>query len=200
MSFKDWMRLVALTRLQLKSNRSSSGHFHNAQTSRSKMGYRRAIFSALSILFGTFMYYIMLHYVPALANPRKILKFKTETQSFPPQSATFDIPEASIFEKVLGPYYGLFTLDRAYMRSGETIRIKYDLPQTATAQLDIVQCQRIWAVEIFNCKVISQFGTQKGPGKGIATFKLDYDGFYHFRHKIDGVNEGDVYRLLWERD
>lgn len=145
------------------------------------------------------MYYVAMHYVPALANPRQILKLATESQTLPPSEVDFKFEDQSALEKIMGPYYNLFALDRAYMRAGESIAIKYDLPQNATAHLDIVQCRRFWVIEIFNCKVVSQFGTSKTAGQGIATFALKDPGFYHFRHRVDGLDETQSYRLIWER-
>jgi len=101
---------------------------------------------------------------------------------------------------LLGPYYNsLFARDRSYMRSGEEIQIKYDVPLTATLQLDIVQCERFLVVEIFNCTVLTDLKIEKKPGRGIATFKLGSEGFYHFRHKVVGLTETDTYRIIWER-
>lgn len=145
------------------------------------------------------MYYVAMHYIPALASPGKTIRVATETRIVPKNETQFDIEPLSAFEKILGPYHKLFAMDRAYMRGGETIQIKFDIPQTTTVDLDIVQCRRIWVIEIFNCKVMSQFTSQKGPGRGIATFTLGDDGFYHFRHRVNGLNPSDTYLLVWER-
>jgi len=163
------------------------------------MGLPRVFMSAAAILFGTFMYYVAMHYVPALASPQKMVRLATESQTIPVGIQEFQIEDPSIIEKLLGPYYSLFALDRSYKGRGETIQIKFDVPETAIVHLDIVQCRRIWAVEIFKCKVIKQFGTTKGPGRGIAKFKLGDEGFYHFRHRIDGLSDTDTYRVIWER-
>ncbi len=192
---------MALSRLSVKQHRSNSnlarGHF--GTQSKSKIGYARAVFTACSILIGAVMYYIALHYVPALSNPRDVLKFATESKSLPPKQAEFDFEESRPMGNRLNVFYKLFTLDRAYMRAGETIEIRYDLPEQTTVNLDILQCRRVWAIEIFKCTPLNQFGTKKGPGRGMAEFKLDTGGFYHFRHEVSNLKAGDSYHLLWQR-
>jgi hypothetical protein len=85
------------------------------------------------------------------------------------------------------------------MKAGESIQIKYEIPKGATVQLDIVQCNRIWVVEIFNCDIVNQFSSTKTNHRGIATYALGDSGFYHFRHRVDGLGETGKYRLIWER-
>ncbi len=190
---------MSFSRVQLKSSREHDRQAYHPQPQRERLGLPRVVFSAISLLFAASMYYVAMHYIPALASPSKTIRFATETETIPKGITEFDIKPPSAFEKLLGPYFKLFALDRAYMRSGETIQIKFDIPQTTTVDLDIVQCRRIWVIEIFNCKVISQFTSQKGPGRGIATFTLGDDGFYHFRHRVNGLAPTDTYRLVWER-
>lgn len=190
---------MSLSRLNIQSSREHDRKIYSAIPERRPMGFARVFFTALVILFGMFMYYIAMHYVPALANPRKVVRLATETATLPVSASEFDFEEVSSLEKLLGPYYSLFALDRSYMHANETIRIKYELPEGATVQLDILQCRRVWAVEIFHCSVVDQFTTKKKSGRGMANYALGDSGFYHFRHKVEGLNETDTYRLVWQR-
>lgn len=190
---------MSFSRIQLQSSRERDRKIYSAAKERRPMGLARVFFSALVLLFAGFMYYVAMHYVPVLSNPRKILRLATETATLPPGTNEFDFEEASAFEKLLGPYYNLFALDRSYMRAGESIQIKYEIPEGTTVQLDIVQCRRVWAIEIFNCDVVSQFSATKTNRKGIASYALGDPGFYHFRHTVNGLKDSDTYQLTWER-
>lgn len=190
---------MSFTRVKLQSRREHDRLIYNQQAPGKTIGLPRVFLTAATLLFAAFMYYVAMHYVPALASPRQIFRLATETETIPKGESEFDIAPASTFEKLMGPYYKLFALDRTYMRRGETIKIKFDIPRTSTVDLHILQCKRFWVVEIFKCTPINQFSSQKGPGRGIATFKLGDEGFYHFRHQVNGLNETDKYRLVWER-
>ena len=190
---------MSFSRINLHSSREHDRMIYSAALERKPMGLLRVFFTALVILFSALMYYVTMHYVPALANPRKVLRLATETATLPPGVNDFELDDPSAFENLMGPYYGLFAMDRSYMRAGESIKIKYEIPEGATVQLDIVQCRRIWVIEIFNCDVVSQFSATKTTRRGIATYALGDSGFYHFRHRVDGLEDKDSYRLFWER-
>ena len=191
---------MSFSKITLQTSRHYDQHTHSPQIAKKRMGLPRVIFTAFAISFAGFMYFVAMHYVPELSSPRKILRFATETKTIPVNTNDFELDDPTVFQKLLGPYYNsLFARDRSYMRSGEEIQIKYDVPLTATLQLDIVQCERFLVVEIFNCTVLTDLKIEKKPGRGIATFKLGSEGFYHFRHKVVGLTETDTYRIIWER-
>lgn len=195
---------MALFGMTMKSRRKASiGGFHaeflNDRTAirqRKQMGYLRTLFSALALLFGGLMIYVSMHYIPAFVQPRKILKFASNDAV---ALNTYDFDRNSKIHKVLGPYVELFHLDRAYIKPGQRIDIKYDLPTGAYADLEIIQCKRAWVIEIFDCRVISKFSTKTKRSRGAESYALDIGGFYHFRENVVGVPEGESYRIKWER-
>jgi len=90
-------------------------------------------------------------------------------------------------------------LDRTYMKSGQQVDVKYDLPEGASAKLEIVQCRQAWIIEIFKCDVIGQFNSTTKRRSGVQSFALNQNGFYHFKQEVMDVPEGEPYRILWER-
>lgn len=195
---------MALFGMKMKSRRKAGiGGFHaeylNDRTAirqRKQMGYIRTIFSALSLLFGGFMIYVAMHYIPAFVQPSKILKIATGE---PASSNTYDYDRKSKIYDVFGPYVEVFKLERAYLQAGQSINIKYDLPKGAYADLEIVQCRRAWVIEIFDCRVASKFSTKTSNSRGVESFSLKDGGFYHFRQVVSGVPEGETYRITWQR-
>lgn len=190
---------MSFSRVKIQSTRARDRVIYSAASERKPMGLTRVFFTALVILFGTLMYYVAMHYVPALSNPRKVLRLATETATLPSGATEFKFEEPSAFESLMGPYYRLFTQDRTYIRAGESIQIKYEIPEGAVVHLDIVQCNRIWVIEIFDCDVVNQFSSTKTTQRGISTYELGDSGFYHFRHRIEGMDPTSNYRLIWER-
>ena len=163
---------------------------------RKQLGLMRSIFSALSLLLGGTMFYVVLHYIPAFVQPKQVLKFATgDTAAL----QTYDFDRKSKVHEVFGPFIQLFHLDRAYMKPGQSINVKYDLPVGAHANLDIIQCQRVWVIEIFNCTVAGKFNTRTKRRSGVESFALEDGGFYHFRYQVENVPLGEPYRILWER-
>jgi len=187
-----------------KSRRKAGvGGFHaeylNDRTSlrqRKQMGLLRTIFSGLSLLFGAGMIYVAMHYIPAFVQPKQVLKFASGDSV---AMKTYDFDRKSKIHELFGPYVKLFHMDRAYMKPGQSIDIKYDLPKGAYAKLDIVQCRRAWVKEVFSCDVVSQYSTKTKRQSGVESFALKQGGFYHFRQQAIGVPEGEPYRIVWER-
>jgi len=190
---------MSFSRVQLQSRLAHDRVIYDAAAERKPMGLTRGIFTSIVILFGAFMYYIAMHYVPALANPGKVVRFANQGGTLPPGVNEFEFEDPSALEQLLRPYFKLFVLDRSYMRAGEAIEIRYEIPEGTTVDLDIVQCRRIWVVEIFKCDIVNQFTVTKKTRRGIATYALGNHGFYHFRHRVNGLKAEDHYRLVWER-
>lgn len=190
--------------LKTKSKRKAAiGGFHAeylndrvAIRQRKKMGLTRTIMSGVSLLFGSGMIYVSLHYIPAFVQPKKVLQFAYGDSG---ALKTYDFDRDSALHETLGPYLKLFHLDRAYMKPGQSVAIKYDLPEGAYANLDIIQCRRAWIIEIFKCDVVSTFNTTTKRQRGVESFALSQGGFYHFKQNVVGVPEGENFRIVWER-
>lgn len=190
--------------IQTKSRRKAGiSGFHAAYLNdrgtlrrRKKLGLLRTIFTGLSLLLGASMIYVAFHYVPAFVQPKQVLKFVSGDSA---AMKTYDFDRKSKLYQFFGPYAKAFTLDRAYMKPGQSIDIKYDLPKGAYAELQIVQCKRAWVVEIFNCDVVSRFSSQTKRQSGVESFTLQQGGFYYFREDTFNVPDGEPYRIVWER-
>lgn len=195
---------MALFGMKIKSRHGArTGLFHveglndrTALRQRKQMGYLRSIFTAISLLFGGGMIYVAMHYIPAFVQPQKVVKFATGNTS---GADTYDFDRDSKVHKVFGPYLQLFHLDRAYLKAGQKIEFKYDLPNGAYAETNIIQCQRIWVIEVFNCRVTGRYNSKTDRRSGVQSFAFKDDGFYYFKDRVVGVPDGEPYRISWER-
>jgi len=178
--------------IKSKSRRKAAvGGFHaeylNDRTAirqRKQLGLLRSLFSGLALLFGGGMIYVAMHYIPAFVQPKQILKFASGDSA---AHKTYDFDRKSKAHDIFGPYIKLFPLDRAYMKPGQTIMIKYDLPEGAYANLEITQCRRAWVVEVFDCEVVSSFKARTKRRSGVESYALKQGGFYHFKQAVVGV-------------
>lgn len=163
---------------------------------RKKIGLVRTVFSGVSLLCGASMIYVSMHYIPAFVQPKKVVKFVTGDSA---ALKTYDFDRKSTLSKLLGPYVDLFHMDRTYIRAGQRVSVKYDLPKGAYAKLEIVQCRQAWVVEIFKCDVIGQFSSTTKRRSGVESFALAQDGFYHFKQQAVNIPNNEPYRIVWER-
>lgn len=190
--------------IQLKSRRKAGmGGFHaeylndrTAARQRKQMGYIRSLFSAVSLLFGGLMIYVGLHYIPAFVSPSQVIKLASNTGI---SAQSTGLEKESPFGKVLGPYIDMFSLDRAYINGGQSVEIKYNLPNGAVMDVIIRQCRRLWVVEIFECQIVSEQTLRISGQRGKQSFTLPQTGFYHFQETISLANPRDNYRVVWAR-
>jgi len=190
--------------LKHKSRRKAGiGGFHaeylndrTAARQRKQMGYIRSIFSGLSLLFGGLMIYVGFHYIPAFLNPSAVIKLADSNHI---SSAKPALKRESIFGSVIGPYVDMFTLDRAYIQGGQSVEVRYNLPQGANMDVAIRQCRRLWIVEIFKCQTISEKVIRIDGTRGAQAFTLPGSGFYHFNERVTLPNSNASYRVIWSR-
>ncbi len=195
---------MALFGMEIKSRRKVNVEGFNPQylndrtaiRQRKQMNFLRSVFSVASLLLGGTMLYVSLHYVPAFVSPKKVLKFATGDSA---ALNTYDFDRKSPVHKFFGPVTQFFQLDRSYMKPGQSIEVKYDLPPGAYVNLDILQCQRMWVFEILDCAVVGKFSARTKQRAGVESFTLEDGGFYHFRHEVVNVAAGEPYRISWER-
>jgi len=163
---------------------------------RKQLGYMRSVFSSLSLLFGSCMIYVSLHYIPAFVQPKQVLKFVTGDSA---AIEKYNVDRKSKIHQIFGPFIQLFHLDRAYLQAGQKLEITYDFPIGTYADIDIIQCKRFWVIEVFDCQVVSTFNKRIESRSGAESFAFKHAGFYHFRQNVSGIPEGEPYKIVWKR-
>jgi len=172
-----------------------SHSFHRRSTKKESIGIGRAIFSGLSLSLGGLMCYVSLHYLPAFVQTQKILGSNAIDTS------TARLQNKGPIRKVLGPYIDAFSMQRTYLRPGQEIEAQFILPEGATLDLEIEQCRRVIAIEIFKCDVISRKNVSVTKATlGDKSFQFANGGFYHFSHKVTLANgSSNDYTVVWTR-
>lgn len=153
-----------------------------------RMGFGRAVFSALSISLGLGSAYMAMHYIPAYMSPSQVIRVS-------------DIDEQSISRKndgvaaILAPYWRSLQSRRSYIWSGESLEVQYQLDAGQSLDLVIERCARKIVIEMFNCEVVSQQTVRVDGRNGVHRLRFKEPGFYHFRERQIGASS----RVIWRR-
>lgn len=190
--------------VQLKRRRKAGiGGFHaeylNDRTAirqAKQMGFLRSCFTAAALLCGGGMIYVAMHYVPAFVKPQEVLKLVSTDMPRPERDA---FGGDSILGKTVGPYIDMFAMERSFLKAGQTIDVKYALPEGARMDVSIRQCRRLWIVEVFECQTVSQETVRVQGHQGTQRFTLSTTGFYHFDEKVTLPRADEDYRVIWKR-
>lgn len=175
---------------------SSSLNYRRTKRNQDQVSLFRRLFSAVLLSLSAIIVFVGLYYIPAFVQPKQIISIASGD---PAALKTYDFDRKSKANELFGSFSKLFHMDRAYMKPGHSINIKYDLPKGAYANLNIVQCRQAWVVEIFKCDAVSQFSTKTKRQSGVESFALKQGGFYYFQHETVGIPAGEPFRIVWER-
>jgi hypothetical protein len=152
-----------------------------------RMGWRRALFSALSICLGLASTFVALHYVPAHLSPGTLIRVSDlDTQVLD--------GEATGFLAVLEPYWDSLQTRRTYVWAGETIEVKFERHAQDNLQLVVKRCASQLVLEVFACNVESQDVFSVSRSRGQQKLKIYESGFYHFAEIQNSQS-----RVIWRR-
>lgn len=161
---------------------------------RQRLGFRRTLGSAVSIIIGLTLCYAGLHYIPTLLRPSHVI----DTVALPAKKSMLDIDRNRM--QRFGAYAESFLLRRTYLRAGQGITVHYSLPEGATLDLRVKQCRRMFIGEVFHCTPVSQQTVRiENNTKGKRTLKFAEPGFYHFDETVNLLSPDQPFELIWVR-
>lgn len=161
---------------------------------RQRLGFRRTLGSAVSIIIGLTLCYAGLHYVPTLLRPSQVI----DTVASPSKKSMLDIDRNRMQQ--FGVYAESFLLRRTYLRAEQGITVHYSLPEGATLDLRVKQCRRMFIGEVFHCTPVSQQTVRiENNTKGKRTLKFVEPGFYHFDETVNLLGPDQPFELIWVR-
>ena len=161
------------------------------------MSNRRLIGSTLSWIFGLFLAYCAMFYVPAFIDLRGALDVAGIKQK------TAALPQAGEKSGVLTPYKNLLNARRGFFRSGQILQVDYALSPGTELTLTIRKCTAPVIVEIFKCtSVQDQTVRINNPREGSQMFRVSDAGFYYYSEvtrNLDGSDGEKPFVVLWRR-
>ncbi|MGB3455107.1 MAG: hypothetical protein WBG08_06480 [Litorimonas sp.] len=138
--------------------------------------------------------YSLLHYIPLLkqVDGRDALHL-TSTE---PTDAGRNPDGLHSFSVSLESHF----MRRTPLRSGQSVRISYDVPPGAKIDLHIRQCRRIYVLEVFICLLRSKETIRiTGKTRGSRILQFPDGGFYHFSETVRTVDGGGTSKVVWLR-
>lgn len=190
---------MALFGMTIKRRTKRVGGFHaeyidKGAMKRKPIGIIRTLGSTTSLLFGGFMCYVALHYIPAYLGLQKVIAL-SDLDTSAQRLAKND--EMAIVSSFLDP----FRMKRTYLRPGQSVQAQYSLPAGATLDLHIKRCRPAFIVEIFECQVIGEESAKVTRDKvGTRRFKFQDAGFYMFEQKVtQPTAKEQKFRVVWSR-
>ncbi len=150
--------------------------------------------SIMKVIVFLTVIYALAQYLPAFVNVKKII---TQTTA---QSGAQTMVETRKKWGPAAPLRKYIKLNKAYMRAGQSLQVKYILPEDAAANLTIKQCKPAPFIEAFRCDIISTenieiindtVGTRRFIFKNTAMYLLESD--------VKLQTDGD-FDITWQRN
>lgn len=153
----------------------------------------RLLGSGLSILFGLFILYTSVFYVPAFVNMGALGLATPATEQ----------PQADTKKHLLSGYTDMFKIRRGYIRAGQSLHVDYALSPGQNLMLNIQKCSAPVILEVFYCSNIQgQEIKVTGDARGSRSFVMREPGFYYFDEVVTNGNGSiseDPFFIMWSR-
>jgi len=188
MAIWDTAKLDALTRAKKVKK-------HANQSKRQSIFGGPIALIKLTLFFMTL--YALAQYVPAFVNVKKII-----VQTASPSNAQSGAQNLALDRQKWGiaaPLREYVKMNRAYMRAGQALQVKYVLPEGAKAVLTIQQCKSILYVEVFHCQVVAENQIELSNDKvGTRRIALQNTAMYRLKSDVQ-IGMSDHYDIKWQR-
>jgi len=142
--------------------------------------------------------YALVQYVPAFVNFKKIIVQTTAQSSA--QSGAQNLTLERQKWGLAAPLREYVKMNKAYMRAGQILQVKYVLPDDAKAVLTIQQCKSIPYVEAFHCQVVAENKIDlSNDTVGTRRITLHNTAMYRLKSDVQvGIN--DRFDIKWQRN
>ena len=169
-----------------------------------ELTFRRMYTSVFVLVSAGFVLYCSLFYVGAFVDAGKIVGV---SQSVRAEKAQHNVRNMLRTKKrtLFSPVIEAFSVNRIYMRRGQTILATYSLPRNTKLSLKIKQCASQPVFEVFNCKALGEQGTViRHRSTGFIEFTVSEPGFYYFEDEVIKLPTTELkayldYRIVWQR-
>ncbi len=166
--------------------------------------FRRMYFSVLILLTGVFCLYTSLFYASAFYDIGQTVGLSQVTRAQQVRNTILKTPPKGK-RTVLSPFFDIFTLNRIYMRKGQTIQASYSVPAGTRLTLKIKLCKSWPVLEVYKCSFVSeQKKIVRNRRAGTITFRVSEPGFYYFAAEGIQYPKKDMklyrdFQVIWRR-
>jgi len=166
--------------------------------------FRRMYLSVFTLVSAGFVLYCSLFYVGAFIDMGKIVGFSQSARVQKTQqniTSMTDVKPRTIFSPIIES----FSINRIYMRKGQTILATYSLPSNVRLSLSVKQCDSKPILEVFSCNLLGEQNTEiTNRSNGSVEFVVSEPGFYYFEADVVRLPDTSLkayhdYRIVWQR-
>lgn len=166
--------------------------------------FRRMYFTVFVWFATIFLLYISLFYIGAFFDAGKVIGI-SQSQRADKSVVKAKTIKAQQKRNVLSPISDRLSVNRVYLRKGQTVQAIYALPDNTLMTVQIKQCKSQPVLEVFKCKFIdAQEKRIRNGGTGVVKFLATQSGFYYFEDEVVTL-PGQVlklnydYKITWQR-
>ena len=166
--------------------------------------FRRMYLSVFMLIGAGFMLYCSLFYIGAFIDIGEIVGVSQSSRAQKAQQNVTSMANAKP-RTILSPIIDGFSINRIYMRKGQSILATYSLPSNVTLSLSIKQCDAKPILEVFSCTVLGeQTAKVSNRSNGFVEFIVSEPGFYYFEDAVIRLPDTSLkafydYRIVWIR-
>jgi len=166
--------------------------------------FRRMYLSVFMLVGAGFVLYCSLFYVGAFIDLGKIVGVSQSARAQKTQQNMSSMTNAKP-RTILSPIVDGFSINRIYMRKGQSILATYSLPSGTILSLSIKQCNSKPVIEVFTCEVLgAQNAEIRNRSNGFIEFIVSEPGFYYFDDKVIKLPNTELkanydYHIIWQR-
>ena len=166
--------------------------------------FRRMYLSVFILVTAGFVLYCSLFYIGAFVDIGKIVGVSQSVRAQKAQQNVANMERAKT-RTIFSPILDGFSLNRIYMRRGQSILATYSLPSNARLSLTIKQCKSQPILEVFTCTVLGEQSAEiSNRLNGFIEFVVSEPGFYYFEDKVVKSSATNLkanydYRIIWQR-
>lgn len=166
--------------------------------------FRRMYSGVFVLVSAGFVLYCSLFYVGAFFDAGKIIGISQSVRAEKAQKNVRNMPRVKK-RTLFSPVIEAFSMNRVYMRKGQTILATYSLPRNSKLSLKIKQCKSMPIVEVFKCEPLGEQGTViRNRATGFIEFTVSEPGFYYFEDEVIKLPKTELkaffdYRIVWQR-
>ncbi len=166
--------------------------------------FRRMYMSVFIWFAAAFLFYCSLFYVGAFVDVGKVLGVSQAKRAAKVENNA-QAMRAQQDRNLLSPISDALSINRVYLRKGQTIQATYSVPNGTQMLLSIKQCKRMPVLEIFTCNFKSEQERLIRNGRtGVVKFIATEPGFYYFEDQVT-LQQGTTlklnhdYKVIWQR-
>ena len=175
-----------------------------ARGAKRKHTFRR-MYMTVFLWFGVLLsIYCSFFYVGAFLDVGKVIGVSQAQRAHVAKRIIADKP-ASTKREFYSPLIDLFSVNRIYLRRGQSIIATYSLPENTSITLQVKQCKNMPGIEVFKCNFIGQ-QKRKVSNKvtGFVKFTAPSPGFYYFentaiKYPDTELKRNHSYKVVWQR-